>query len=329
MHRLMAIMAGLLLLAGATPALAQDAPASGQVLNLAASAQVPGERFSLLDLAAPGQDLPAALSRRLAQVPVGQTPPLGRGLTVPGSRLRVLLRQANLGPGVSVLIPEQVSVERQSQRLSSAELNQIYIKAVNERLAQRPTLAEADIHDVDTGQEVALPAGQLKVQARVVGPTGVENTGRVPVTVEFFVDGRKEAQIRMIGSVDLYGQVVVSAHQLLSGHLLEPEDLEMRRVNLAEAGPGAVSDPAMILGYRTRVPMTAGAPLDFRRLEQTPLVRAGDVVTMIFSAEGIRVTAKGKADQSGFLNSRIRLTNMVSKREVWGRVLDAGTVAVD
>jgi flagella basal body P-ring formation protein FlgA len=305
------------------PALA----AGSEVLNFASSAQVSGSRLTLLDLVAPGQELGPALMDRLKQVGLGQAPTLGRQVVIPGLRLRSHLRQANLGPGVSVCIPEQVVVERASQRLSTQDLELLYTKAVNERLGEKAK--QADIHDVAISRELILPAGQVTTQARVVGGQMGELSGRVPVNIDVYVDGNKEAQVRAVGSVDLYGQVVVTARPLMSGQVLTLEDMELRRVNLQEAGPGAVADPGQLLGYRTRFPLPAGAALDSRRLEQAPLIHTGDVVTMIYSGEGIKVSAKGKAEQSGFLNSRIRLINLASKRGVWGKVVDTGTVVVD
>ncbi|MBI4798802.1 MAG: flagellar basal body P-ring formation protein FlgA [Desulfarculus sp.] len=307
---------------------AWPAPApAAEVLNFAASAQVSGARLTLLDLAAPYQDLSPALAERLRQISLGSSPALGRQTTVPGLRLRSLVRQANLGPGVSVFIPEQVVVERASQKLTSQDLEKLYHQAVAERLG--PKARQADIHDVVTSREIILPAGQLSTQARILTGQVGEVSGRVPVTIDVYVDGIKEAQVRVVGSVDLYGQVVVASRPLMAGQVLTPEDMEVRRVNLGEAGPGVVSEPAQLAGYRTRLPVAAGAPLDSRRLEQAPLVHTGDVVTMIFNGQGIKVSAKGKAEQTGFLNSRIRLVNLASKRGGWGKVVDSGTVEVD
>ncbi len=302
-------------------------PAASEVLNFAASAQVGGSRLTLADLAAPGQELSPALKERLGQINLGASPSLGRQVVIPGLRLRAYLRQANLGPGVSVFIPEQVTVERASQRLTTQDLEQIYTRTINQRLGD--VARQADIHDISVGRELVLPAGQVSTQARLVGAQVGEFSGRVPVSIDVYVDGNKEAQVRAVGSVDLYGQVVVAARPLMAGQTLAPEDMELRRVNLHEAGPGAVSDPGQLLGYRTRFPVSPGSPLDSRRLEQTPLVHTGDVVTMVYSGQGIKVTAKGKAEQSGFLNSRIRLINLASKRGVWGKVVDTGTVVVD
>lgn len=318
-----ALIALALLALAAWPA--APAPAA-ETLAFAGQVQVDGGKLTLLSLAAPDQDLAPALKAALSGVTVASAPGLGRSVVIHGSRIKSLLRQANLGPGVSVLLPEQVLVERASQTLASQTLAQLYIQAVNERLGHRAK--DADIRDVDAGRDLTLPAGKLGTSLRLVGLSG-EPSGRVPAAVDVFVDGRKEAQVRVVGTVDIYGQVVVATKPLMGRHVLTPEDVELVRMNLAEAGQGVLGDVQDALGLRTRVPVPAGQALDLRRLEQAPLIRRGDVVTMVFSGEGLKITAKGKAEQIGYAGGRIRLTNMTSKREVWGKVLDSGTVVVE
>lgn len=320
MKTLLNALALLALLALAVPAAAADTLAfPGQV-------QVDGGKVTLLGLAGPGQELSPAVRSALDAVTVTSAPALGRSVVVHGSRIKTLLRQANLGPGVSVLLPEQVLVERASQTVAAQTLAQLYIQAINERLGNRAK--DADIRDVDAGRDLVLPAGKLTTSLRLVGVSG-EPSGRVPAAVDIFVDGRKEAQTRVVGSVDVYGQVIVATRPLMGHHLLTPEDVELVRMNLTEAGQGALGDVQDVIGLRTRMPVGAGQALDLRRLEQAPLIRRGEVVTMVFNGQGLKVTAKGKAEQIGYAGARIRLTNLMSKREVWGKVLDSGTVVVD
>ena len=88
------------------------------------------------------------------------------------------------------------------------------------------------------------------------------------------------------------------------------------------------TDAEEVVGMRTRKIVPAGTPVVLDNLERAPLIRRGDVVVMIYRGSGLRISAKGKANQTGFKNSRIRLTNLASKREVFGTVIDSGTVLV-
>ena len=315
----------LMIILALTAWLSASARAS-QTLVFAEHVMADAGKLTLLNLAAPDQGLSPELKQGLAAVIVGVSPSLGRSLTIHGSRIKSLVKQANLGPEVSVLLPEQVVVERQTQVLTSQALGQLYIEEINQRLGQRAQ--EADIRDLEPGRDLLLPAGRLTTQVRLIGVDG-QPLGRVPAAVEVYVDGHKEAQTRVSAVVDLYDQVVVAARPLLGRHLIGPDDVELKRVNLAELGANFLTEPRDAVGLRTRVAVGPGQALDLRRLEQAPLIRPGDVVTMVFNADGLKVSAKGKAEQTGYVGGRIRLSNLSTKREVWGKVLDSGTVVVE
>jgi flagella basal body P-ring formation protein FlgA len=306
------------LLAAALPGWAEDG------VSFAPQVEIRGDRVTLLDLAEPGQELAQALTEQLSRYTVAVAPALGRSTVVMGSKIRALLKQANLGEGVTVLIPEQVTVTRACQRLAAQDLARLYSDAVMDRLG--PQAGQAQISRIDAGHDLVLPVGKLETNLRFLGGGLL---GRVPAVVDVLVDGKREGTGRVTGSVDVYVDMVVAARPLMPRHIIGPDDLTIQRASLGEAGPGAAMTPQEVVGMRTRAAVPMGAPLDLTRLERSPLVRLGDVVVMVYDDGGMRITAKGRAEQTGYLGSRIRLINMASKREVYGKVVDAGSVSVE
>jgi flagella basal body P-ring formation protein FlgA len=279
------------LLAGLWPA----APAAAEDgLSFATQAEIRGDRVTLLDLVDPGQDMAPALAEQLGRYTVAVAPALGRSTVVMGSKIRALIKQASLGEGVTVLIPEQVTVTRACQRLAAQDLARMYSDAVMERLGAQA--AQAEISRVDAGHDLVLPVGKLETNLRFLGGGLL---GRVPAVIDVLVDGRREAVGRVTGTVDVYVNMVVAARPLMPRHLLGPEDVTVQRASLGEAGPGAAMDPQEVMGMRTRAAVPMGAPLDLTRLERSPLVRLGDVVVMVYDGGGMRITAKGRAEQTG------------------------------
>jgi flagella basal body P-ring formation protein FlgA len=64
-------------------------------------------------------------------------------------------------------------------------------------------------------------------------------------------------------------------------------------------------------------------------LEVPPMVRKGDRVTLVVENTHFRITCVGEVKEEGRAGDRIKVTNISSKREVYGRVLDRYTVLVD
>jgi len=63
-------------------------------------------------------------------------------------------------------------------------------------------------------------------------------------------------------------------------------------------------------------------------LEEPPVFKRGDKVFIIAESEVLKVTAVGLAGEDGYRGRTVRITNMYSKKEVIGNVVDNGTVSV-
>jgi flagella basal body P-ring formation protein FlgA len=297
-------------------------PAAAGVVSFAPEARVGGDKVTLACLASDPEGLDPDLRRALAGVTVMAAPRLGGTSRVDASRLKALLRQAELPAATSVLLPQEVEVSRASQKVPAARVGEIFRQALARRLAKMP--GEADVHSVRPGRELVLPAGELGHRVRFLGN---RLTGLVAGRVELLVDGKPAASRRVSAQVDLYGPVVVAAKSLPRRHVLARDDLKVVRARLNQVR-GAVGDAAEVVGLRTRSAVPLGEPLKITRLERTPLIKRGDVVQMICQRGKLKVVAKGRAEETGYRDSSIKLTNLASDREVYGKVLDSGAVLV-
>lgn len=293
------------------------------VLTFANQAEVAVAKVSLRDLVSDAQGLDPDFSRRLAGVKVVEAPRMGRTSTVKGSRLRTLLAQAKPPRDLSVLIPAQVNISRASQRVTTSQINQAFSRALAQRMDAKG--ADFELHSVNAGHDLVLPAGRLETKVHFLGKT---RKGLVPARLEFWVNGSLAAKRRVTGTVDLYAKVVVAKMGLARRQVLELEDVEVVRRRLNDINGAVASFPEEVVGLRTRVPVAMGEVLLLTRLERAPLIRRGDIVSMIYTAGRLKVIAKGRAEQTGYKGGNIKLINMASKREVYGKVLDSGTVLV-
>jgi len=85
-----------------------------------------------------------------------------------------------------------------------------------------------------------------------------------------------------------------------------------------------------ILGKRTRKAIDANTVLRPDLIEFPPLVKRGDVVTVVAESGGLRITALGVVkERSGRRGDRIRVENLDSKKSIYAQVVDSKTVKVD
>lgn len=303
---------------------AQPGAQAAGMLTFANQAEVAAASVTLRDLVASAKGLDEDFRERLSQVKVAEAPQMGRTATVDGAKVRDLLAKAKPPRDLSVLIPGEVEISRASQRITSRQIYQAFSRALEERLEERG--ADYSLHSVKAGAELTVPAGRLESRVNFLSH---DLEGLVAAQIEFWVNGSLAARRRVAGKVDVYGQVLVAANGLARNHVLRPEDVKVTRLRLNELNGTTTSDPGQVLGLRTRVPVAMGEPLQLSRLERAPLIRRGDVVSMIYTAGRLRVSAKGRAEQTGYKGGNIKLINLASKREVYGKVLDSGTVLVE
>lgn len=297
--------------------------AAGGMLTFAPAAEVDAGPITLMDLVAEGVSLDEATRGRLKSRQVMPALQPGEQAQLDGRRLRSLVASAGLNPSVSVLIPAHVTITRARNLVTKKQMERAYIQAVRSRLGSS---MQVDIRDVQSSGEVKVPAGRVKLQVRFITSRLM---GRVPAVVKIQVDDRTVAQSRVVANIDVYGDMVVAARALGRHHIIGPDDLKVVKANLSAAGPGATSDPQALVGLRTGSRIGMGQPIDPRRLERAPLIKRGEVVVMVVQSGRLKVTAKGKATQTGYLGSRIKLINLASRRHVYGKVLPDGRVLVE
>lgn len=119
-------------------------------------------------------------------------------------------------------------------------------------------------------------------------------------------------------------ETVVPTRTLRANTIIAPSDLTLRSADV----PGALSDPAGIIGQETRVTLYAGRPIRAGDIGPPALVTRNQIVTLHFTAGGLRILADGRALGRGGAGDRIRVMNLSSRTTLFGTVLPDGTINV-
>jgi flagella basal body P-ring formation protein FlgA len=123
--------------------------------------------------------------------------------------------------------------------------------------------------------------------------------------------------------------VVVSKKPLRKHKPLDEDDIELRKMDLADLPSNVITDPQAVLGKRTRRAIGSKTILRTDLIELPPIVKRGDIVVIVAESNGIRITALGKAKSKGRLGERIPVENFDSKKVLYARVVDSRTVEIE
>jgi flagella basal body P-ring formation protein FlgA len=313
-------------LAAPLPALgaAPDPPTARVYLREAAT--VRGPHILLRDVARI-ESAHEAFAELVGLTEVGTAPLPGMSRALDPEGIRIYLRQHRFEPDrVAVFGVGRLTVTAASRLLGADEI----LRAVEEYLrAQRPPDEEGEIRiePLAIPRELAVPDGLVELRVRTVLPGRL--LGSVPVRVDIVADGRAFRSLPVTVRIQLFREVLVAARAIPRHGLLRAEDLRLDRRDVAGLPPGAFQAAAAAVGKRATKPLSTGEALTPASVEDPPAVRRGDLVTLLAEAGGLRITTRGEAREEGRPGQVVRVRNLASEREVYGRVVNGNTVRVE
>ncbi|BBD07912.1 flagellar basal body P-ring formation chaperone FlgA [Desulfovibrio ferrophilus] len=310
----------MLLFAGT--ALAATVEASWR-LTLGTAAVAHGTRVTLGEIAHPVGDLPAQQWERLAAIELWSAPEeQGKQHTVTTEKLTKMLRYY-LGDVAALCVTSgHLVIQRGGKVIDGPELERQVVQALTSRISG--LRGEVSLRDFRLPRQVFLSDRQSNIEVSVAGRF---EPGRLSLQLTE-MDAGGNAKRRYTGGVflDQWLNVPCALRPINSRERLTPDAVGFKRKNAAYLR-GELWD-GRSFGQRVQRSVGAGEVLYQDNLEDVPLVSRGDILTLVFQGQYVRLTASAKALSDGKLGQRILVENLSSKREIAAEIRDAHTVVV-
>ncbi len=301
------------------------APPQGISIHFKTHASVQEEVVYLEDIA-DIQGAPRSLGDRISHLKLEQSPLPGEVLILSREEVALKIKPINLPSLVSNLqIPEQIEVVRAGRMIEREEL----VRALEEYLQQiiDDQNKTVKVKDLQGYEKVIIPPGILIYEILV--PDQAKRGGNLAATINLVVEGREVKKIRVQARVEIYAEVVSARGYLQKNQELTYKDVQRVNKNIALLSPDILTDPEEVIGKRTTLSINNQEIFRKNMVEIPPLVKKGDPVTLLIENNQFRITTFGEVKEDGRKGDRVKLMNLSSKKEVWGRVLDAHTVQVE
>jgi len=131
------------------------------------------------------------------------------------------------------------------------------------------------------------------------------------------------------GTIERLVEIPVLKNNIRHGTVISRHDLDFISVNEKHVKGNLLLDEQDIIGLTPRRVLLAGKPIKDNEVVIPKIVSRGDLVTMIFRAGGLSLTAKGKALEHGAKGDTIRLVNASSHKTVQGLITARNEVLVE
>lgn len=186
---------------------------------------------------------------------------------------------------------------------------------------------EISIKKIGFTGDVTVPPG--KVTYEFITSRQWEGWGRTLLGLVIRVDDQVVRNVSVPVEVEALAEMVVALRPLERGDVIGEGDVALRKRDLASAPGRICRDMDQVVGKKVRVAIRGNTPVRSDYLQKVPLVKYGQMVTIIAENGLLQVTAAGKTKGAGAEGDLVTVQNLASKKDVQARVVDSGTVAVD
>jgi flagella basal body P-ring formation protein FlgA len=183
------------------------------------------------------------------------------------------------------------------------------------------------IKKIKFNRPVRVPTGKIALQ--VTAPRHTDWLGGIPFSVGVAVNGKKVSVITVPVNIEVWSDVILTAKPLGRFQPIGYDDLQIKKMDLARVPSSAIVDLDQVVGSRTRRSIAANCILRKDHVEIPPVVKRGDVVSVVAESAHLKISAKGRAKENGSVGDRIKVVNLRSKKVIYALVVDDRTVRVD
>jgi len=220
----------------------------------------------------------------------------------------------------------EVRVERAGRRVTEAEVADLVGTEMLRRIGTTDRgrvevrLERLAANDLDAG-----PGASLHLE-RFAHDAATNRFDAVLVAIDG--NGRRSRTLRLFGTAIEQIDVVRARRTLARGEVINASDVVLERLPRSRTAGEVSVALAEFVGMAARRVLTDGALLRPGDVERPRIVQRNEIVTIVFEAGALTLTARGRAQEAGGVGDTIDVQNVASRRTVQAVVQAPGRVVV-
>ncbi len=274
--------------------------------TLKSNSAVEGDKLMLSDVF---DDLPKGKERVL-----GASPEPGQQMVLNARTLLRIATALNLDwrPSYS---GETITIKRAATIIPKSDVE----SAIKTSIEKHGITGDYDLTFTNSFTNIILPVSVPQTLAvKSIDIINDDKNFKAIVVAPSLEDPRQE--ITVLGTIQHMISIPVTADTFRQGMVLRDRDLITARIPLNDVKRDTALNTQDLIGMTPRRVIFPGKPISISDLEAPQIIARGDMVTMIFEDNGIRLTAKGKALENGAKGDFVRVANLATSRTVEAQV---------
>ena len=289
------------------------------------TAQIEGKHILLSEIAeVAGPD--SALVSKLKAIRIGNAPPLGISKKVKRFFCRQRIEQEGIGlSSVSFSGPETVTVQLAAVAITASDIKEATYAFIKKETSYAPEDIILEFKHVS--EEVLIPKGHSSVELRPLNNGPLK--GNTLIYLAVMVDGTIYRKLPVSLKIRVFERVVVAGRRLERNLILTEEDVYLKRLETTLLRHDVITNVEQVIGKATRQIINTGKVIYRDRIDVPPIIKRGELITLVAQFGNVRVTALGKAKEDGRAGDRIAVINVDSRKELIAYLKDADTAIVE
>ncbi|MFV1951191.1 MAG: flagellar basal body P-ring formation chaperone FlgA [Nitrospinota bacterium] len=285
---------------------------SGKMIRLGEIADVSGEDSVMVE--------------RLSSVVIGTSPAIGKSRRISKGIIDASLKRKMIDPSLlDIKLPDDIIVTRDYVSIQGEKVREIVRDFLYKSLPWDRDCIR--INEIDYDGDFILPAGKLTFEVIPLEHSAVRD--RTAFSVIFMVDSEVQKRIRVNAYIEVLREVVVSNHSLRANSVVSGEDVVIEKRYIKGLHPDVFAKVSDVAGKKTRRFIRAGGMFRGEILKTLPLLKKGDMVSIVAESDQVRIITIGRAEENGAKGKMIMIRNLASRKVVYGWVVDSRTVKVE
>jgi len=225
---------------------------------------------------------------------------------------------------IACLLLPALSNAAQLSTLRDAEIRNAVITYVQQK--QVNSSNEVRLKRLTVGGSPTLPDGNLDYE--VVAPQQWGGWGSANIAVLARQGDRVIGNINVRVDVEVLADMVFTVRQIDFGSIISASDLVIRKNDVGSVQGRYLANVDDAVGKKARSTLKANVPVKSEQLEKNPIIKSGQLVSIVAESERIRVTVTGKAKSAGSYGDTIIVQNLSSLKEMPARIVNSETVQI-
>ncbi|MBA3008869.1 MAG: flagellar basal body P-ring formation chaperone FlgA [Proteobacteria bacterium] len=230
--------------------------------------------------------------------------------------------QPGMPEAVSIEIPENIYVKRDSQQIEQQKVREQVELFLSDSFRDKEyELEQLSIKDLDL-----YPQGNVDLSG--ISNSRIDKNGNFTLFMDILIDGNREDRIRISGKVAVYENILCAKRNLAKGEQLLGTDVYWVRKNILSLRGDGIRTSREIENKLLKTGIKKDDPISASDLQEIPLIRKGDVITLVARSNRLLIATSGISQEDGYADQLIRVENIRSGKIVRGLVKEKFTVEV-